>query len=163
MALKLMLVAFPSHFPVQDKSRAFSSHSTHFPSGLSEVSSFPTKHMRFFYTVSYPSQRHCNVRDARPSRAFSYVTIEASTVGLRLGTGTVQLAFDIFLIPVRRKRPMEYSPQDSARDSCSEKRVKQYSGPHATAHAFLPDPDVICRSAHFIYIHLSHLAPGEDR
>lgn len=63
------------------------------------------------------------MRDAQPSRAFSYVMIETSIVGLRLGTGTVQLAFDIILIPVRRKRPMEYSPQDSACDSCSENHV----------------------------------------
>lgn len=43
-----------------------------------------------------------------------------STVGARLGTGTVGLTFDMVPIPVRRKQPLEYPTQDSAPGSCSE-------------------------------------------
>ena len=98
--------------------------------------------------------------DAWPSRVFR---VKPSTARLRLGTGTVGLAFDMVLIPVRRKQPVEYSTQDSAPTVTTRNTVwNGRTALHATVPAFLPDPEVICPSTNFTYLHLPHVAPGED-
>ncbi|XP_072799620.1 uncharacterized protein [Vicugna pacos] len=81
--------------------------------------------------ASYPSQRHRNRGDARPSRAL-----------------------------VRRKRPTEYSTQDSAPDSCSKKHfMKRQNCPPWYCACFLPDPEVISSSTNFTSLQHPHTAP----
>lgn len=76
---------------------------------------------------------------------------------------TVEVALDVVLIPVRRKRLMEYSTQGSALTVAWRNTVySSITALHATVHAFCPYPEVIYMSTNLTYTHLLHMTLSED-
>lgn len=109
------------------------SHFTHLPFALTEAYSFPINQETL--QCGALSQRQCQMGGcvAGPwwvQQAFGTFTIKTSTVWPRGSPGTAGWALGVVLIPVRRKRPVESSAQDSASDSCSETQcVRQHNCP----------------------------------